>query len=479
MRPLLLFGIGLIFISLALLGVGYLLVPQERHSIINQATLQPPTATSIPTRAPIPTPSSTLTSTPTATATQIPEPTSTPIDCVPPGGWTPYIVQPGDNLFRLSLRTNATVEQIMLANCLTGGNTIFAGQLLYLPPLPRTKTPTTTPTITPASPPQSAAVRINFPAGSTSVTFIGVLGTEGKVLYMLSATRGQTLSVKVTGPVNEIAVAIYASDGTALKLLDTALTWSGKIPSNGDYFIDIVSIPVGSNNSYTLEVSLTTPASASTPPATETVPPGEPTSTPVSAAALTYLFEAEWPARMEIGISNTVRVSLIKAGNEYLPTVEIAGHTAVVSTPMLVGTPGQELPSAFGTEYKAYATASLVGVTFVKDPASFSPQPLDQPRIDWIWSISSDKPGLQRLSVSVQIEWRRTDNSADTRSGQVWRPPDIEIEVFQPIISTGQISLLSLISGFIGSGLSFPWLYGIFRTSKKVVPRKVKDKKRR
>lgn len=103
-----------------------------------------PTSTSTPALLPADTPMNTLASTPTPTSTptDMPAPTTTPepIDtpqpivapCGPPSSWVVYVVQAGDNLFRLSLNTRTTVAQIKQANCLVGDD-IRAGQWLYLP----------------------------------------------------------------------------------------------------------------------------------------------------------------------------------------------------------------------------------------------------------------------------------------------------------------------------------------------------------
>lgn len=80
-----------------------------------------------------------------------------PYRCGPPLDWVIYYVQRGDTLFSLSRYFGVSVEDIRLANCLTG-YTIYVGQPLYLPPLPPFPVPTATempiptpaPTFTPA-----------------------------------------------------------------------------------------------------------------------------------------------------------------------------------------------------------------------------------------------------------------------------------------------------------------------------------------
>ena len=67
--------------------------------------------------------------------------TVTVIPCGPPIGWVrAYIVQPGDNLFRISISYGTTVPQLQRANCMGASITIFAGQRLWVPNVP-TRTP--------------------------------------------------------------------------------------------------------------------------------------------------------------------------------------------------------------------------------------------------------------------------------------------------------------------------------------------------
>jgi LysM repeat protein len=85
-----------------------------------------------------PTPTATVTPTPLPPLA----PTATP--CGPPPNWIIYIVQPNDTLFSLATKTFTTIDQINLANCLIG-DTIYEGQRLYLPFVPPTPTPTPIP----------------------------------------------------------------------------------------------------------------------------------------------------------------------------------------------------------------------------------------------------------------------------------------------------------------------------------------------
>jgi LysM repeat protein len=82
--------------------------------------------------------------------------------CAVSEGWVLYIVQPGDTLFTLALRTNTTTDEIMRANCLTS-NQIVSGSGLYLPFAPATathiqlQTPSSTSTSIPPETPTNTA----------------------------------------------------------------------------------------------------------------------------------------------------------------------------------------------------------------------------------------------------------------------------------------------------------------------------------
>lgn len=104
-----------------------------------------PTATYTPSETLLPTatftPLATLTFTPypslTPSATPVGEEetdTLSPSGCPVPKGWIAYTIQPGDNLFRLSLRFDLDMDELAEANCINDPSNITAGQLLYVPP---------------------------------------------------------------------------------------------------------------------------------------------------------------------------------------------------------------------------------------------------------------------------------------------------------------------------------------------------------
>lgn len=93
--------------------------PEEEESTATSTEL-PGTATPLPTATSEP-------------ATEVPtvEPTATTAPA--PSGPTTYVVQPGDNLFRIALRHGTTVEAIAEANGIANPRLIYVGQKLVIP----------------------------------------------------------------------------------------------------------------------------------------------------------------------------------------------------------------------------------------------------------------------------------------------------------------------------------------------------------
>jgi LysM repeat protein len=67
---------------------------------------------------------------PTVVVTSTPRPTVAPVGTVVP---TSYVIQPGDTLYRLSLRFGVSITELIVANNITDPNRIFTGQRLVIP----------------------------------------------------------------------------------------------------------------------------------------------------------------------------------------------------------------------------------------------------------------------------------------------------------------------------------------------------------
>jgi len=192
------------------------------------------------------------------------------------------------------------------------------------------------------------------------------------------------------------------------------------------------------------------------PPTSPVTPGPAPT-----VSSPTYVVEAEWPVRIDTRRSSTIRVSLLRTADGLVPTVEIQGNTAALATPIPVGTLDAALRDAFGDEYEAYATARLQGTSFDIQLASPEVQSLAEPQVSWVWNVGSEDPGPQSIDGYIEVEWRPREGGGRSEKRQIWSF-HLEIEVLQPLFIRGQVNVLSLVSGVIGSGLSLPWLYEVY-----------------
>lgn len=124
--------------TLQALAARYHTTPErlQRANCLTVTTLLPGTRFYVP---PLPTPSASATPPPSPTLRQ----------CRPPSGWIVHIVQPGENLYRLSLAYRVSVTMLQRANCLPG-TLIYTGQRLWVPNVP-TITPTWTVTASPTA----------------------------------------------------------------------------------------------------------------------------------------------------------------------------------------------------------------------------------------------------------------------------------------------------------------------------------------
>ena len=173
------------------------------------------------------------------------------------------------------------------------------------------------------------------------------------------------------------------------------------------------------------------------------------------AVTPTMIIQADWPKQMEVDSSDSIRISLVRMqAINFIPTIQ--KDAEVYTTTLVFGTPGIPIESAFGTEYSASALAKLIGVSF-EIAASKEEWGLDQPEISWNWNLVSNKPGVQRVNVTIEGNWKSKTNKSSIQR-LMW-DRDLEIEVIEPWIKKGQLTVASLIAAFLGSALSIPWLY--------------------
>lgn len=127
------------------------------------------------------------------------------LTCTTPAGWQAYSVTLGDTLGTIATRFGTTVSTLQQGNCITDPNTIFVGQVIYVPSTGGVILPTATPTLTATvgsaggSPPliaQTLVVRPTMPRQDgalvtlqeTITLDVGTVADADRVMYMARLT---------------------------------------------------------------------------------------------------------------------------------------------------------------------------------------------------------------------------------------------------------------------------------------------------
>ena len=169
-----------------------------------------------------------------------------------------YTVKSGDTWQSIANdpANDAALNVLMEAN---PGVTLTNGRIIKIPL--HSKAYESSVPVTPG--PTNQPVRLTFTASNPKVTQVGNISTPQTLRFVFTAATGQILNVKLSVPNNDVNLAIYAPNGSALKPLDLTNSWTGTLPANGDYYIDLVSSVGAASKLYTLEVTLNNPAPAS------------------------------------------------------------------------------------------------------------------------------------------------------------------------------------------------------------------------
>jgi hypothetical protein len=152
---------------------------------------------------------------------------------------------------------------------------------------------------------------------------------------------------------------------------------------------------------------------------------------------------------MNLSNTGTIRLALLRTSdNTYQPTIEITGNSAIVATVVPIGTPQALLKDAFGPGYYIFAKANLTNPAFNINLVSPKIQPFDEPRLDWVWSISPQKTGEHILNASISILWAlgatapitTTAVNEDYIQRQVWHG-NFKVNVTEPFVRRGSYTI--------------------------------------
>lgn len=155
--------------------------------------------------------------------------------------------QAGDTWESIAAKYNARVDVLKEAN--QDISTVTSGARIRVPLNSAGGNPISTPV-------QTQPIRLNLTAGGASVTNSGtVSAAKQKERYVFAASQGQILTATLTAPSGGLELAVLFSNGTALKAQNATLTWTGTLPSNGDYYVDVVNV-TNSDRQFSLQLAL-------------------------------------------------------------------------------------------------------------------------------------------------------------------------------------------------------------------------------
>ncbi len=268
-----------------------------------------------------------------ATATQMASAAMTPMPtvepCRPRSDWHPYMVEIGENLFRIGLRYNLTVMQMQRANCLPTTR-IDAGQIIFVPEkeLPPTPTPL------PVAPAENELPQLGFGAPS----------------YRLTEDAGSlTVYLQTTAPVTEaVSVEIGAVEGGAM---------------NGqDFMFTAQTVTIAANQS---EASVTIRV---------------PDDSTVEEDEVFYLYLANAVNAIVPDTESTITITIqdndtAPAAEEPAPTATVAAGEPTVA-PAPTATTAPDGPATVGFEFATYTVDEAVGQTLLAIRLS---HPIDMP----------------------------------------------------------------------------------------------------
>ena len=79
--------------------------------------------------------------------------------------------------------------------------------------------------------------RINFPPGATSVNVSGNLDNGAAKQYVLRASAGQAMAISAAWVAYPYQVSVISPSSQLLGVADAGSSWSGTLPSTGDYLL--------------------------------------------------------------------------------------------------------------------------------------------------------------------------------------------------------------------------------------------------
>ena len=179
--------------------------------------------------------------------------------------------------------------------------------------------------------------------------------------------------------------------------------------------------------------------------------------------------EVEWPARLGISDTGTIRVSLVsEPAPSSTPATDIPGNS-LREFPLPAGCvpPGASLRNAYGPQFAARASARLTtaAADFDVQPADDEEQPLDASRATWAWLIKPKSGGSHNVTVGVAVRWRHRQREQEKPACRVLHRT-LPVLVQDKWYNEGNLKTAQTVIGLVGLVLQLPVFFWMRRKEK-------------
>lgn len=170
--------------------------------------------------------------------------------------------------------------------------------------------------------------------------------------------------------------------------------------------------------------------------------------------------EVEWPGRLDMKGTGTVRVSIVnESGGPAPPAADIPG-SSVSQLPLPEGCvpAGKSLRNAYGPQYEAHASAKLTAASadFDVQPGGDEQQPLNTSRATWTWLIKPRAAGSHNVTVSAIAEWRPKQPKSPAKPSCRILNRSFPVYVEDSWYNEGNLKTAQTVVGLVGLVLQLP-----------------------
>jgi hypothetical protein len=161
--------------------------------------------------------------------------------------------------------------------------------------------------------------------------------------------------------------------------------------------------------------------------------------------------EKDWPREIELTESQTVRLALFpgSVGGDDVLASESSDASRVL-----------KLDLEDDYEFTS-ASATLEAANFDVRPMGAIPQSVKgQDSLEWAWNLGPRHEGRQVLTARIEAEFVSVERG-ETRT-EVWIE-DLEVRVSDPESFLAKVPILSVVTGFLGSALSIPFGFTVWK----------------